>query len=227
MLDLCETGMGSPVEIEFAVVLDRKGKPAEFAMLELRPLVAMGLETEVSLEPYLEREDLLLKGMALGNGVINDICDIVYIHPNRFQLSDTRTLVREIERINHRLFLDRKPYLLLGPGRWGTADHWMGVPVTWSQVSGVRVIVELELPKTNILPSQGTHFFHNLTSLRVGYFSVDASKAAHHLDLDWFERQHVVEDVHGIRHISLPVPIEVRIDGRHGHGLVLQQTGTL
>ena len=224
MLDLCEAGMGSPVELEFAVVLDREDRPAEFAMLELRPLVAMGNEMEVALDPFLG-SPLLLKGRALGNGVVNDIRDVVYLHPNRFQLGDTRALVREIERINHRLSREKRPYLLLGPGRWGTADHWMGVPVTWSQVSGVKVIVELELPKTNILPSQGTHFFHNLTSLRVGYFSVDATKPDHQLNLDWLESQQLVEETHCIRHVALETPLEVRIDGRSGHGLVLQKSG--
>lgn len=221
LLEICQEGMGCPVELEFAVAMARNGKPAELAILELRPLVAMGYEREVKLDERTPDQHLVARSRALGNGIIAGVRDIVYIHPNRLNFANSEKIAREIERINHRLCAEHRPYLLLGPGRWGSADRWLGVPVTWSQVSGVRIIVELELPNLHIDPSQGTHFFHNLISLRVGYFSVNLGKKEHLIDLDWLEAQEPETEVMGIRHVALDQPLEARIDGKSGQGVIV------
>jgi len=221
LLDMCEQGMGSSVEIEFAVALDRNGNPAEIAVLELRPLMGMGHEKEVNLETYAEADNLLLGGKAMGNGITTKIRDVVYIHPERLELNRSVQLAKEIGIINHELTQAKRPYLLMGPGRWGSSDPWMGVPVAWGQVSGTKAIVELELPHSHIVPSQGTHFFHNLTSLKVGYFCINPGHGDDSLDLKWLERQEVKKEVMGIRHVVLPQAIKVCIDGRCGRGVIL------
>ena len=221
LLALCEKGMGSPVEIEFAVALDRNGKAAEFALLELRPLVAMGHQREVDVQE--QSEGTLVRGNAMGNGVERDLFDVVYIHPDRLQLNRSQEIAAEIARMNYRLNRAKRPYILMGPGRWGSADPWMGIPVAWEQISGVKAIVEMEMGGTNVLLSQGTHFFHNLTNLRVGYFCIGAGTGDHHLDLDWLEQQPVAKEVLGIRHLKLDQSLEVRIDGRRGLGVIQTQ----
>ncbi|MDJ0835680.1 MAG: PEP/pyruvate-binding domain-containing protein [Acidobacteriota bacterium] len=221
LLDLCSEGMGASVEIEFAVALDRNGRPAELAVLELRPLMGMGHEKTVSLDNTSDRSKLLLAGKAMGNGITGNIRDVVYIHPDRFELNKSELLAREIGILNYQLARANRPYLLMGPGRWGTADPWLGIPVVWGQVSGAKTIVELELPHSHIVPSQGTHFFHNLSSLKVGYFCINAGNPKHYKDLDWLEGQKVEKEVMGIRHVVLPNAIETRIDGRCGRGVVI------
>lgn len=220
VLNLCEEAMGAPVEVEFAVTLN-KGN-AEMALLELRPLAGVGHET-VNLKPFLHSPQLLGRGTALGNGIVDDIYDIIYIHPDRLKLSQSKKLVSEIERFNFMLSQQKRPYLLLGPGRWGTTDPWMGIPVVWSQISGARAIVELELTNSNIEPSLGTHFFHNLATLGVGYFCMRSGKGKRkaNFNINWLEQLPVVEEVDGIRHVRLEHPLDLRIDGRIGEGVIM------
>ena len=222
IMNLCREGLGGPVELEFAVALARNGQPAEMALLELRPLVDMGSDREVNLEEHKKRGRSILESRALGNGVIGNLYDLVYIHPERFDLSKSLEITKVIEKLNHRLVSANRPYILMGPGRWGSADRWLGIPVIWNQVSGARVIAELELPELRVDPSQGTHFFHNLISLRVGYFTVNLWGGSHKLDLEWLEGQTVVEEALGVRHVALEKGLEARIDGRTGRGVIIQ-----
>jgi hypothetical protein len=168
-------------------------------------------------------EARLLAGRALGSGVIAGIRDIVYVHPTRFRPGQTATAATEIGRVNARLREAGRPYLLLAPGRWGTADPFLGIPVTWSQVSGARVVAELAVPGFRVDPSQGTHFFHNLTSLRIGYFTVDLTTGDGEADLDWLEAQPPAHDAAGVRHLALREPLEVRLDYRTGRGIVVRR----
>ena len=177
VLEMGRQGMGTPCELEFAVALGvEEGQPSELALLQLRPLIAQGRDREVDLE-LAEGRPQLVAGPALGNGVIADLRDVVYVHPQRFSARDTPALAQAVARMNERLANRHRPYLLIGPGRWGTADRWLGVPVGWSQVSAARVIVELAMPGGGVDPSQGTHFFHNITSLRIGYFTLEERAA--------------------------------------------------
>ena len=193
------------------------------AILQLRPLVAQGRESEVNLEDTGALKVPLLSGPALGNGVIRGLQHVVYVHPERFELSRSRPAAEEIERINFRLERENQTYVLIGPGRWGTADPWLGIPVEWRQVSSSRVIVELELPGLAIDPSQGTHFFHNLTSLRIGYFSLDLTQPGHLVDFRLLESLPAQSESELVRHVILPEPIEVYIDGRVRLGLALRR----
>ena len=210
-------GMGTAVELEFAVVLGADDQPAEMAVVQLRPLMAQEGEGEVSLDGEPERPRLLA-GPALGNGVVRDLRDVVYLHPERLDFAKSRELAQELGRLNARLARAHRPYLLMGPGRWGTADPWLGVPVAWAEVSAARVIVELESPGSAVEASQGSHFFHNITSLRVGYFCIRMGADEQIVDLDWLETLPAEAEIGAIRHVVLPAPAEARIDGRSGTG---------
>ncbi len=222
LLEIGEEGMGTAVEMEFAVSLGNGSDRPEMAVLQLRPLVAQGREVEVDLQGSGAFRIPLLSGMALGNGLIRGIRDVVYVHPARFRRSESEIVAQEVDRINHRLESAGRPYLLMGPGRWGTADPWLGIPVVWRQVSGAKVIVELERPDLPIDPSQGTHFFHNLTSQRVGYFTIDLGNREQLADLDFLEAQPAEEGSGRVRHVVLDPPLEVRIDGRVRQGSVFR-----
>ncbi len=224
VLELCRQGMGTPCELEFAVSLGDGETPSELALLQLRPLIAQGRDKEVDLGQAGDRPRLLA-GPALGNGVIGDVRDVVYVHPDRFNTRDTPALAQAVARMNERLAARHRPYLLLGPGRWGTADRWLGVPVSWSQVSAARVIVELEMPDGGVDPSQGTHFFHNITSLRIGYFTIDPAADGQHVDFARLEALPAVEEDGPLRHVELPEPAEAWIDGRSGRGVVVVGEG--
>lgn len=221
LLELGREGMGTPCEMEFAAVLsDSSDTPSELAVLQLRPLNARGREMEVDLDDAAEGPRLLA-GPVLGNGVIEDLRDVVYVHPDRFRTRDTPELARSVARMNEKLAKGQRPYVLIGPGRWGTSDRWLGVPVKWSQVSAARVIVEMELPDGHIDPSQGTHFFHNITSLRIGYFTLDPGAEAQFVDFDLLESLPAADEDGALRHVELPRPAEAWIDGRGGWGLVV------
>ncbi len=224
LLKLGEHGMATPVEMEFAVALDpAKERPPELAVLQLRPLVAESREVEVDLEPPGQKGSPLLAGTALGNGIFSGIRDIVYIHPDRLDLSHSVELADAVGQINQRLLDAGRPYLLASPGRWGTSDPFLGIPVQWTQVSGARVIVEMELPGIPIDPSQGTHFFHNLISLHIGYFGVNLADPDHCMDLEGLESLPAEEERLSIRHVVLEQPVEARINGREGRGVVIRR----
>jgi len=220
LLELFEDGMGAPIELEFAVCLPYDDRPAEFAALELRPLVGLSVDMKVSLNG-LHGDRALVDAKAMGHGVMGPISDVIYILPEKLNQAHALEIAREIELLNRRLTKAQRRFLLIGPGRWGSADPWLGVPVDWSQVSGAGAIVEIELPQTGVDPSQGSHFFHNLTSEKVGYFCVNPRRKNHRLDLDWLESLPFESERWGVRHARLSQPIEARIDGRRGRGVVV------
>lgn len=230
LLALGRQGMGTPLEMEFAVTLPEGGPdadggaPAEMAILQLRPLSARGNRGEVDLAAA-DGRPVLLAGPALGHGVIDGVRDVVYVHPDRFRTTETVPIARTIARLNDRLAARRRPYLLIGPGRWGTADRFLGVPVAWQEVSAARVIVELAVADGRIDPSQGSHFFHNIVSLRVGYFSLDPAKADQTIDLAWLDALPAAEEEGAVRRVELPEPVETWIDGDAGRGVVLRGGG--
>jgi CheY-like chemotaxis protein len=221
LLAVGREGMGTAVEMEFAAVLAADGQPAEMAVLQLRPLMAQEGAGKVDVDEDDERPRLLA-GPALGNGVVGDLRDVVYLHPARLDLAKSRELAQELGRINAKLARAHRPYLLMGPGRWGTADPWLGLPVAWAEVSAARVIVELVPKGSTVESSQGSHFFHNITSLRVGYFCISLDAEGQGADLDWLESLPAEQEVGPIRHVVLPAPLEARIDGRSGRGVVLR-----
>jgi hypothetical protein len=167
---------------------------------------------------------LLASERVMGNGVIDGISDIVYVKPDSFEARHTSTIASELDRLNRDLVAEGRPYLLIGFGRWGSADPWLGIPVVWGQIGGAKVIVEATLPEMNVDPSQGSHFFHNITSFRVSYFSVHhASRPG--IDWAWLGRQRSVAETTFLRQLRLAAPLIVKVDGRAGRGAIWRATG--
>lgn len=220
LLEICEEAVGSQVEIEFAMTLDpERGVPARFGFLQVRPMVVS--HAKVDIEPH----ELVLPGLllaserVLGNGLLENIADVVYVMPETFQAQASRKIAAEIDSVNRRLVSERRQYLLIGFGRWGSRDPWLGIPVEWGQISGAKVIVETTLPGIDTEPSQGSHFFHNLTSFQVCYFSLHHA-GKYRVNWDWLRDQREIERKEYVRHVRLPRPLTVKVDGRTGRGLV-------
>lgn len=222
LLELGGETVGSDVEIEFALTLDRKsGVPAHFGFLQMRPMVVSSEKIDLPPEALSDERAIVASERVLGNGSIDTISDIVYVDPSNFEAKHTPLIARQLDSLNRELLKDKRPYLLIGFGRWGSSDPWLGTPVEWSQVSGAKAIVEATLPEMNIELSQGSHFFHNLSSFQVCYFSVHHA-GAHRIDWDWLKRQHIVHETGLITHVRTAEPLAIRVDGRTGRGVILR-----
>jgi CheY-like chemotaxis protein len=223
LLELGRRTMSAEVEIEFAVVLgDGQLNPHQFGFLQIRPLAAGFRAPDIPAGLLVSDGALVATSVALGNGRMDGISDILYVPPERFDRGSTEAIATEIERFNRTQLDASVPYLLLGPGRWGSADRWLGIPVRWDQISGARVIVETDLDDFKVTPSQGTHFFQNLTSFQVGYLTVNAGKGESRLDWDWLDEQPAHEEGQYVRHLRLEEPLTVLIDGRSSRAVVLK-----
>jgi len=218
ILPLAERTAGCPVELEFAVDRDPSGD-YRLCLLQMRAMVIPEGESRVSPLDLNGADVVLASDHILGHGTRDDISDIVFIKPDSFQPAKTREIVPEIEKINNSLLKAGRPYLLVGFGRWGSADPWLGVPVDWGQISGAKVIVESSFRDLNPDPSQGSHFFHNLIGAGVFYFTI-REKDGSRLDWSWLEDQETVQETNFLRHVGLPRPLLVRVDGLAGLGVV-------
>lgn len=223
LLDIGAWGMGTPVEIEFAVNLDvPKGERKEFAMLQMRPMVLSREIEELMIGEIKEADLICQSSQVLGNGAMNGIYDIVVVDINKFERGKSKEVAMEVSKLNSKLLTERKPYLLLGVGRWGSLDPWLGIPVTWDQISGASVIVEAGFKDFQVTPSQGSHFFQNLTSFRVGYFTVNSIDHLGFIDWDWLNNQSAIEELNYTRHLRFDRPISVRINGHENRGVILK-----
>jgi len=213
--------MRRPVEIEFAVTLNQKEKTGTFYLLQVRPMVDVKADLSEDLH-LIPEEDVLLKSFnSLGHGVMEDMHDIVYVKTERYNAGNNPTIAYEIEKLN-RKFLDAgKHYVLVGPGRWGSSDSWLGIPVKWPHISAARVIVEAGLTNYRVDPSQGTHFFQNLTSFGVGYFTINAYMNDGIYHQDFLDGCEVVEETTYLRHVRFEKPITVKMDGKKKIGVVM------
>ena len=221
LLAICEEEYGTKVEIEFAMTFS-EGDPlsARFGFLQVRPMVVSDQMIEVDEELFSAPNLLIACESVLGNGRVETIRDIVYLKPDRFDTAKTRLMAGELEETNRKLASARRPYLLIGFGRWGSTDPWLGVPVEWGQIAGAKAIVEATLPDVFTDPSQGAHFFHNLTSFEVSYFFIRHT-GPRQIAWDWIERQPAASESEYVRHIELAAPLDVRVDGRTGRGVIL------
>jgi CheY-like chemotaxis protein len=221
LLDVGGRGMNRAAEIEFAVRLSRDpAKPHEFGFLQMRPLV-LTRETENLDIDGVPRETLLCRSpRVMGNGAIRDLRDVVVVDFHRFDRSMSRAAAGEVARYNALLTRDGHPYLLLGVGRWGSTDPWLGIPVSWDQIAGARVIVESGFRDFRVTPSQGSHFFQNLTSFQVGYFTVNADVDEGFIDWDWLASQPAEGEMKFVRHLRFDAPLVVKMNGRRNQGII-------
>ena len=220
-LEIGQREMNKPVEIEFAVNLDLpKGQPKIFSLLQIRPIA--GRDETINLRPEdIRKEDMLLvSNTALGNGIVKNIHDFVYVKPENFNASKSQEIVHLLEKLNDKFTTEKKNYVLVGPGRWGSSDPWLGIPVKWPQISAARLIVESGLEHYRIDPSQGTHFFQNLTSFRVGYFTVNPFINDGFYDIEYLAGQTAAYEDEFLRHIHFEKPIRIAIDGKKNLGVV-------
>lgn len=221
LLETCEAVVGTEVEIEAAMTFPRTGSDvARFGFLQVRPMVAPESTVDIGPEELSGPEVLAGSERAMGNGVVEGITDVVYVRPEAFDARFSRTLAQEIGTFNRVLVEANRPYLLIGFGRWGSSDPWLGIPVTWSQVSGAKVLVEAKLPGVNVDPSQGSHFFHNLSSFQVAYFTVRHEAKEGGIDWEWLSRQEIVRETSFLRQVRVSEPLQVRVDGRTGRGVI-------
>jgi hypothetical protein len=215
LLNLSQEALGAPVEIEFAATLD----PHRFGFLQVRPMVVPCGQVDVSKEEMEGENVLLASEKVLGNGIYETIRDVLYVKPRGFEAKDTPRIALELETINRKLLNKERPYVLIGLGRVGSSDPWAGIPVEWGQVCGAKVIVEAMGPAMNVELSQGSHFFHNLSSFEVSYFCVPYSEE-YGIDWAWLDGQPAEEETGSVRHVALRAPLRIKVDGRSGWGVI-------
>ena len=213
--------MHRPVEIEFAVTLDAKEKTGTFYLLQVRPMVDVKADLSEDLNLIPEDKILLKSFNSLGHGVMEDIHDIVYVKTDGFNAGNNPTIAYEIERMNRKFLDEGKHYILVGPGRWGSSESWLGIPVKWPHISAARVIVEAGLTNYHVDPSQGTHFFQNVTSLGVGYLTINAYMNDGIYKQEYLNELPVVEETQFLRHVRFEKPIVVKMDGKKKVGVVM------
>ncbi|NMC39763.1 MAG: phosphoenolpyruvate synthase, partial [Bacteroidales bacterium] len=223
---LLESGsqeMNHPVEIEFAANLETPpGIPKIFSFLQIRPIVHNEQTISADIDKVEPEETIVWSSAALGNGVFRGIHDIIYLRQDSFNPSMNERIAEELEKINALFQKEGTGYVLIGPGRWGSSDPWLGVPVKWPQISAARIIVEAGLANYRVDPSQGTHFFQNLTSFRVGYFTVNPFEGDGFFDEKWLNQRPAVHENQYLRHVRFTQPLGIMIDGRKHKGVVLK-----
>ena len=217
-----EQEMRRPVEIEFAATMSReKDKSGTFYLLQIRPIVDTKEMLDEDLTAIADEKLLLRSNNSLGHGIMNDLYDVVYVKTDDYSASHNQEIAWEIEKLNQQFLNEGKNYVLIGPGRWGSSDTWLGIPVKWPHISAARVIVEAGLTNYRVDPSQGTHFFQNLTSFGVGYFTINAYMDDGIYNLEFLNAQPAVYESKYLRHIRFGQPVTVKMDGKKKLGVVL------
>ncbi len=218
VLSECEEAYNNPVEIEFAASIIRSSGMMNFAFLQVRPMV---ISTEVvDIENENKEESILIESSkVMGNGTFHNVFDVVFVKPEMFDKKNTVKIAEEIESINKKLVEENKPYVLIGFGRWGSSDPWLGIPVEWGQISGAKVIVESTLFDINVELSQGSHFFHNINSFNVSYFSINYDEKFK-IDWNWLNSREVINETIFVKHVRLEKSLSIKVDGRTGRGII-------
>ena len=214
--------MRRPIEIEFAANLSReKDKTGSFYLLQIRPIVDAKEMLDEDLAAIPDEALLLRSDNSLGHGIMNDIMDVVYVKTDHWTASRNPQIASEIEQLNQRFLNEGRNYVLIGPGRWGSSDPWLGIPVKWPHISAARIIVEAGLTNYRVDPSQGTHFFQNLTSFGVGYFTINAYRGEGIYNEAFLNAQPAVSETEFLRHVRFEQPAVVKMDGKKKQGVVL------
>ncbi|HRY98337.1 MAG TPA: PEP/pyruvate-binding domain-containing protein, partial [Bacteroidales bacterium] len=222
-LEVGQREMNKPIEIEFAVELNPpRDQPRIFNILQIRPIVDNKESIDEDLEQVDPGDAVITCRSALGNGIMRSITDLVYVKPESFEASANPHIAERMAEVNDRFLKENRNYVLVGPGRWGSSDPWLGIPVKWPHISAARLIVESGLDDYRIDPSQGTHFFQNLTSFRVGYFTINPYISDGSYDLDFLRQQEAFYEDEYLRHIRFSEPLVVKIDGRRNLGVVFK-----
>jgi hypothetical protein len=219
LLAACEAALDAPVDIEFAITFDREADRARLGFLQVRPMAVAKTRIEVTDEELAAPEAVVASRSVLGNGTFEPLHDVVYVRPETFDPRHAAVVAADVAALAAGLHRDRTPYVLIGFGRWGSSDPWLGLQVTWPQISGAVAIVEAALPARPIEMSQGSHFFHNIASRGVSYFSVAGE--GERIDWDWLARQPAVHETGFVRHARTTAPLAVKVDGRTGRGIVM------
>jgi CheY-like chemotaxis protein len=216
-------GTSAPVEIEFAVNLSvPRGEPIEFGYLQMRPLALSRELEELEIGDLPDSSVICRSASVLGNGKVSGLRDLVVVDYHRFERSKSREVSEQVAQFNAALQSDGRPYVLIGVGRWGSTDPFLGIPITWSQIAGASVIVEAGFKDFRVSPSQGTHFFQNLTSCNVGYFTVNPEAGEGFIDWEWLKARPAAGEQGCVRHIRLDRPLLVKMSGRKGEGVILK-----
>ena len=226
LLSAAERALDAKVEIEFAITL--QGRIGErlrvrLGFLQVRSMVVSDEVVDVAVEDLYDPRAIVASDRVMGNGTVDDIQNIVYVRPDKFSPMHTPAIAQQLESINGHLREQNRAFLLIGFGRWGSSHSSLGIPVDWSQISGARAIVEATLPDMNVELSQGSHFFHNLSSFRASYFMVQHG-LRFGIDWDWLNRQPIVSETEFVRHVRPADRVTVRVDGRIGRGVILSHT---
>ena len=211
----------TPVEIEFAATFDIETKKMHLGFLQVRPMVINAGSVEISDDELKSEKAFAATDRALGNGIVDNIYDVVFVEPSTFDKRITKEIALEIEELNKNLLASQTPYLLIGFGRWGSSDPWLGIPVEWGQIAGASVIIESTLFAMNVDLSQGSHFFHNLTSFNVKYFSINFD-GKYKIDWKWLGEQKLITEKRYVKHVRLEESLTVKVDGRTGKGVILK-----
>lgn len=223
ILNIGSKGMGLPVELEFAVNLSvPPGQKKEFGVLQLRPLVVSTEQEQLKIDVKNKKKILCQSDQVLGHGIVDDICDIVYVDIHKFDRSKSKIVAEEISQLNSKIVSEDRKYLLIGVGRWGTRDPWLGIPVTWECITGAKAIVESNFKDFNVTLSQGSHFFQNLTSFKVSYFTVNQFLEQGFIDWEWLEAIKPIEEKEYTKHVRLETPLLIKINGRENKGIIFK-----
>ncbi len=215
ILNTVKEALGTPVEIEFAIDLNKdKDYKASFYLLQIKPLIGNADDYQINIDDLNKDEILLFAEKGMGNGAIENIHDIIYLDNNLFDKMDTVQMANEIKEINDNMVKSNKKYILIGPGRWGTRDRFLGIPVTWPQISNAKVIVETSLKDFPLDASLGSHFFHNVTSMGVGYLTIQPEQSKSIIHYDILEKQKLISKTKYFRHVSFKKPLSIKMDGK-------------
>lgn len=223
LLQIGQKEMGRPVEIEFAINMNKQDpRKASFFLLQIRPIVDNKEVMNEDLSVIQQKDTILSSTSVLGHGIINDVHDIIYVKTGAFNAANNQLIAYEIEKMNRQFTGTDKNYVLVGPGRWGSSDPWLGIPVKWPHISNAKVIVECGLENYRVDPSQGTHFFQNLTSFGVGYFTINPFKGEGWFDESYLNQIPAIEETEYLRHVRLESPMIIKMDGKRSLGVVMK-----